>query len=66
MFFRLQKWYDIILLDKLNKHDKFMWFLMENIDGWVANTNRIEFQGGKVQILKLYGVKYKHHQTLQE
>ena len=43
-----------------------MWFLMENIDGWVANTNRIELQGGKIQILKLYGVKYKHHQTLQE
>ena len=31
----------IILSDKLNTHDKFMWHLTENMDGKAIDTNRI-------------------------
>jgi len=40
--------------------DKFMWHSMENIDRIYANANRIQFHRGKIQILKLHYVKFKH------
>ena len=41
-FLRLQKWRTIILLDKLDMRDKFIWYLIENIDKGAVDTNRIE------------------------
>ena len=35
-------WHHLILLDKLNTHDKFMWHITENMDGEVVDANRIE------------------------
>ena len=34
-------------LDKLNMHGRFMWHLMENMDGRVVDANIIELQGIK-------------------
>ena len=46
----LKKCCGIILLDKLNTNDKFMWHLTENIDGGVIDANIIEFQKIKFEI----------------
>ena len=38
----------IILLDKLNTHGNFMWYLMENIDGGATNAKRNRTSGDKI------------------
>ena len=43
----LQKWYGIILLDKLNMCNKFMWYITENMDKETIDANIIELQGTK-------------------
>ena len=53
----------IILLDELDTSGKLMQHLTKNMEKEVADANEIEFQEGKIQILKFQRVKFKHLQT---
>ena len=46
ILFRLQE-LCIILLNKLNTREKFIWHLTKNMDGVAINANKIELQGVK-------------------
>ena len=53
----------IILLDELDTSGKLMQHLTKNKEKEVVDANGIEFQEGKIQILKLQRVEFKHLQT---
>ena len=42
MILHNKKIFNIILLDKLITHSKFMWHLLGNIDGVTTEINRID------------------------
>ena len=44
ILFRLQE-LCIILLNKLNTHEKFMWHLTKNMNEGAIDANKIKFQG---------------------
>ena len=53
------------LLDKLNTCEKLMWHSMETMDGDGGQPMQAKYNfKGKIQILKLYNVKFKYFQIL--